>query len=133
MPARRDATVETRAAGFDRHREAALVDETPTHGDAVAPARRGAWIAFREVDFGPGVARVVARVARRRAGGTTLRFRLDDPAGGPTIARLTVPSTGDRHGWTTISAAVRGASGTHDLYLVLGGEASLASFRFERA
>ena len=122
----RDATAEIRAADFDDHRGTTLVDETRARGDAVAPAARGAWIAFRGVDFGPGAGQVVARVSRSRLGEAAIRLRVD----GRPIGRLRVPSTGDRYDWATVSAPVRAPAGVHDLVVGFDGQANLASLRF---
>jgi beta-glucosidase len=127
---RRAATAETRAADFDDYDSVALVDETRRSGDAVAPVRETGWILFRDVDLGAGAGRLEARVSRAGAGAAMVRVRLDDPVTGALIGTLVAPGTGDRYAWTLASAALDGAAGVHDLYIVFEGEAALATFRF---
>ncbi|WP_235215253.1 glycoside hydrolase family 3 protein [Phaeacidiphilus oryzae] len=123
---------EVRAVDFDDYERVTLVDTTRESGDAVAPARTGpGWILFREARLGRAARRLTARVSRTGPGDALLTFRRDDPADGPLLGRLSVPSTGDRYAWTTIGTAIDAPPGTHDLYVVLDGEQRLDSFRFE--
>jgi beta-glucosidase len=128
---RRDVTGrETRAADFDDAWRVALVDESRERGDAVASLDGSGWIAFRDVDFGAGVQRFTALVARDGPGFASIEVRLDGPAAGRRVAVAEVPCTGGRYAWTTATATVRGAAGAHDLYLVLTGGVRLARFSF---
>jgi beta-glucosidase len=58
--------------------------------------------------------------------------RLDDPVNGPVIATVPVTSTGGVYNWSTVTAAVSGARGIHDLYLDFTGPAEVATFSFGR-
>jgi beta-glucosidase len=120
------------AADFDDAWRVAIVDETRERGDAVAPVRDGAWIAFRDVDLGAGVDRVDVTACRVGRGRGTVEVRLDGPSAGALLASAEVPCTGGPYEWTSVSAPVRAASGVHDLYLVLSGDIRVARFGFSR-
>lgn len=131
IPPRRVVGREVEAVDFDDYHRIELVDETRTRGDAVGAASPGAWIEFREVDFGDGVERFIAHVAKDDPGSATIQLCLGDPATGPVIGTAAVPSSGGRYTWTTITAEVYGAAGVHDLYLVFsGGGLRLSRFAF---
>ncbi|MGK5555745.1 glycoside hydrolase family 3 C-terminal domain-containing protein [Actinomadura kijaniata] len=129
IPAR-DLTRPTRAADFDDQQNALLVDETKARGDAVG-AGSGGWIKFAGADLGKGVTGIKARAAREAEGGTTVQVRLDRPDG-PLAGTLTIPSTGDRYAYREATAALTGATGRRDVYLVFGGDARLSSFTLTR-
>ncbi|MFF5264999.1 glycoside hydrolase family 3 C-terminal domain-containing protein [Actinomadura viridis] len=129
VPAR-DLTKATRAADFDDHQGAELVDESKVHGDAVA-AGAGDWIAFSGADLRAGVRGITARVAKEGAGDTTIQVRLDGPAG-RLAGTVTVPSTGDRYAYRDLTAAISGATGRQDVYLVFGGDVRVSGFSFTR-
>lgn len=84
----------------------------------------GARVAYRNIDFGNGVSSVTVRAASAGNGGTAT-FYLDSPQGTP-IAIVNLPVTGGWQTWADVSAAVSGASGVHDLYVVYGGGGSSA-------
>ena len=88
------------------------------------------WIAFRDVDFGAGLERFTARVAKQGAGGAAVELRMDGPAAGRRVGSVEVPCTGGRYEWTEVSTPLRGACGVHDLYLVLTGGVRLSRFWF---
>ncbi len=97
-------------------------------GMNVTDLQAGDWIRVRGVDFGSaGAGQVQARVAAAGAGGS-IEFRLD-AADGPVIATVEVASTGGDQTWSTVSSAVTGATGVHDLYLRFEG-AGEALFNF---
>ncbi|GAA1545298.1 glycoside hydrolase family 3 protein [Actinomadura kijaniata] len=129
IPAR-DLTKPTRAADFDDQQNALLVDESKVRGDAVG-ADSGGWIKFAGADLGRGVTGIKARAAREAEGGTTVQVRLDRPDG-PLAGTLTIPSTGDRYAYREATAALTGATGRRDVYLVFGGDARLSSFALTR-
>ncbi|GAA2415133.1 glycoside hydrolase family 3 protein [Actinomadura vinacea] len=129
VPAR-DLARPTRAADFDDHRGAELVDETKASGDAVA-AGAGGWIRFAGADLRSGLRGVKVRAAKESAGGTTVQVRLGGPAG-RLAGTVNVPSTGDRYAYRDLTAAVSGATGRQDVYLVFGGDVRLSSFSFTR-
>jgi beta-glucosidase len=62
------------------------------------------------------------------AGGAgTVQVRLDSPTG-PLVGTATSPGTADRYTHTTVRAALSGASGRHDVYLVFTGDLRLDTF-----
>jgi beta-glucosidase len=130
IPPRAVRGVETRAADFDDQDRTCLVDETRTRGDAVAPAGARGWIAFTDVDLGPGVDGFSALVSTAGRGAGGIQLRLDDPAAGRVIGRLEVPCTRDRYAWTWTTTRLHGAAGVRDLYLVLVGAVRVAAFSF---
>jgi glucosylceramidase len=79
-------------------------------------AADGGTALYKNVDFGTGVSGVRARVASGGNGGT-LEFRLDSPSG-TLIGSVSIPVTGGWQNWQTVSGAVSGASGLHELYVV---------------
>jgi glucosylceramidase len=80
----------------------------------------GDYAVFKNVDFGPGVNGVSARMACNPGDGGncgTVEFRLDG-IGGTLVASVSVPVTSSWQTWTTMSAPASSASGVHDLYVV---------------
>ena len=94
----------------------------PIGGFDLGYSSPGYWAEYRNVDFGSGVSSVQVRVANGNSA-STLEFHTGSPSG-PLIAQATIPSTGGWQAWTTVSAAVSGASGIEDLYVVFGNGAS---------
>lgn len=111
--------------------------QTETTADAgggydVGSADNGDWMHFKSVNFGAGVSNVSVRTAGAGNGGT-LEFHLDSLSGA-VAGTATLPVTGGWQRWTTVSAPISGASGTHDLYLVFKGTRSIANvnwFKFQ--
>jgi beta-glucosidase len=126
IPAR-DLSKDTQAVNFDAYSGISLVDESKVRGDAVG-ATSGNWIKFGDADLRSGARNVTARVARADAGTATIQVRLDDPVTGRLAGTITVPSTGDKYAYTTAAAALTGASGRHDVYLVFGGDLRISTF-----
>jgi beta-glucosidase len=124
----RDLSKPTRAADFDDHGDAELVDESKVEGDAVAGAA-GSWLKFADAGLGRSAGRVTARVAGTSA--TTIQVRLDRPDG-PVAGTLNVPSTGDEYTYREITAPLTGARGDRDVYLVFTGETRLSTFSLTR-
>lgn len=119
-----------RAADFDDHTDATLVDATALAGDAVTPAdpTRPATLLFTSVDLS-GVTRFEAEVARESAGPG--EARLEVRAGDRLLAQLPAPVTGSRYTWTTATAdTTPPGDGLHDLRLTLHGDFRLATFSF---
>jgi hypothetical protein len=82
----------------------------------------GSHIAFLGVDFGAGGGAGASAVAVRMAAiygseGARVDLRLDDPSG-PVIATLFVQASGSYGLFESVYAAVSGATGVHDVYLV---------------
>jgi glucosylceramidase len=104
--------------------------ETETTGDATGAydlgyLSPGAYAVYKNIDFGTGVSQVSVRTASGGNGGTAT-FYLDSMTSSP-IATVNLPVTGGWQTWTNATAAVSGASGVHDLYVVFGGGGSTAS------
>jgi len=90
----------------------------------------GAYALYNNVDFGSSVTKVSVREASDSSSGATATFYLDSPTGTP-IATVTLPDTGGWQNWQTVSAAVSGASGVHNLYVVFTSGANLNWFQFQ--
>ncbi|MEJ3747676.1 glycoside hydrolase family 3 C-terminal domain-containing protein [Actinomycetes bacterium KLBMP 9797] len=120
----RDLRQPTRAENFDGYAGARLVDETKARGTAVEVPASGGWLKFAGARL--DATRLTARVAAPDAGGT-IEVRLDSPTG-PLAGTATVPSTGDRYAYTTVTAPLTAATGTRDIYLVLRGAQRLSTF-----
>jgi len=104
--------------------------ETETTGDATGTydlgyLTAGAYTVYKNVDFGNSVSSVSVRAASGGNGGTAT-FYLDSMTGSP-IATVALPVTGGWQTWATETAAVSGASGVHNLYVVFGGGGSTDS------
>ena len=92
----------------------------------------GAWMHFKNVNFGSGVSRVIVRTASAGNGGTA-EFHLDSTTG-TLVGTATLPVTGGWQTWTTVSAPITGATGVHDLYVVFKGGTSISNvnwFKFQ--
>jgi beta-glucosidase len=118
---------DTRAIDFDDYAGVELVDESKVRGEAVGGSS-GDWISFADTDLRSGARNVSARVARASAGPASIQVRLDDPVNGRLVATIPVPSTGDKYAYTTAAAAVTGASGRHNVYLVFTGDVRISTF-----
>ncbi len=116
------------AVDFDDYTGVSLVDATRVTGDAVTPAGSEATLWFRSLDLS-GAVRVEAEVALAE-GAAGLQFWANDLL----LADVTVPLTGDRYAWTTVSAELPAAAeGVHDLRVTLHGDVRLSTFRFSSA
>ncbi|WP_312882666.1 carbohydrate-binding protein [Streptosporangium album] len=117
------------AVDHDEYDAVAFVDAARVSGDAVRSTAEGAWILFRSVDLGAGVAACAARATGVEGGVITLR--LDDPLYGPVAGALTV-SAGGRYDLAEVRAGLAEADGVHDLYVVFENAGiTLASLAFE--
>ncbi|MFD7923138.1 glycoside hydrolase family 3 C-terminal domain-containing protein [Streptomyces sp. NPDC059740] len=125
IPAR-DLSRPTRAADFDDHHGAALVDETKTRGESVALGE-GCWLSYDDADLSEGPRTLTVRYTREAEGDCRLQVRLDRPDG-PTAADVVLPSTGDRYRHRTVRARLEGARGRRAVYLLLTGDARLSTF-----
>ncbi len=105
------------AVGYDAAHATALCPLTAERGDAVRATRDGAWIAFHDVDLGPGTSEVhITANTTRQA---TVRVRLDDREKGPVVAEIGVLADPDPYAFTEFRAPAEGAHGTRDVYLHL--------------
>ena len=75
--------------------------------------------------------RFTARAAKATPGDGTVEIRLDSPTG-RLVGTATVPSTGDAYTYTPVTAALHGAHGRHDVYLVYGADLRLSTFSLTR-
>ncbi|GAB2755899.1 glycoside hydrolase family 3 protein [Amycolatopsis magusensis] len=122
----RDLHKTTEAENFDDYAGITLTDRTKERGTSVTSAG-GGWIAFRDADLH---ARQLDALVSAPAP-TTITVRTGRPDG-PVLGTLTVPGTGDRYAYVSVSAPLTGAQGRGDLYLVFGGPASLGTFSLKR-
>ncbi|RZU76783.1 beta-glucosidase [Micromonospora kangleipakensis] len=129
IPAR-DLSKTTQAITFDDYSGAKLVDESKATGTAVGGAT-GDWIKFADADLGSGLKGFKARTANADAGDGSVQIRLDG-ANGPVVGTVSVPSTGDKYTYRDVTAAVTGATGRHDVYLVFSGDLRLCTFSFTK-
>ncbi len=116
----------TRAENFDAYSGVKLVDESKAAGTAVGATTAGDWIEFAGSALGQATT-FTARTAKASAGSGSIQIRLDSPTG-PIVGTASVASTGDVYTYATASAALSGAAGTHDVYLVFGSDMRLATF-----
>lgn len=86
----------------------------------VTGIENGDYIKVSNVDLGAGAGMFTASVASDKAGGA-IELRLDS-LDGALAGTLPVSYTGGRDVWQEKTAAVSGAAGVHDLYLVFRGE-----------
>jgi beta-glucosidase len=107
-----------RAADYDDCHGVTLCDESPVDGDAVRATEPGGWLEFREVDLTTAPTRARLRVARPDAEPASVTLRAGDPLAGPVLGLAVVPPTGGRYEFTEVTAALTGAEGILDLYLV---------------
>jgi beta-glucosidase len=113
-----------RAASYDDCSGITLCDETLTDGDAVCAVEPDAWLELRDV-AASGAGQLRLQAARDADGPAEVTLRRDDPLTGPVLARATVPATGSRHEFVSVTAPLAQgaagadqAAGTADLYLV---------------
>jgi beta-glucosidase len=123
----RDLAGTTSAESFDDYSGVLLVDQSKAAGTSVGATGTGQWIKFAGTDLGEGTEAFTASVARAAAGAGSIEVHLDSPAG-PLVGTAPVPSTGDVYTYATTTAALSGASGRHDVYLVFNGDQRLATF-----
>jgi beta-glucosidase len=116
----------TRGADADDYQGTTLVDLSKARGDAVG-AVAGSWLKFADADLGRGARAFSASVSRAAAGTASVQVRLDSPRG-RLVGAATVASTGSVYSYAPLRAALSGARGRHDVYLVFTGELRLGSF-----
>jgi glucosylceramidase len=94
----------------------------------------GAYVVYKNVDFGTSVSQVTVRSASGGTGGTAT-FYLDSMTSTP-VATVNLPVTGGWQTWANATAPVSGAAGVHTLYVVFeaGGDEGVANvnwFQFQ--
>jgi glucosylceramidase len=120
------ATTQIQASSFNDARGLQTEVTTDTVGGYdVGYADDGDYAIYRNVNFPSGLTAVDVRVASAGNGGV-LEFRLDG-ASGPLVGSVTVPVTGGWQKWATVSGAVAGAAGQHDLYVVYRGTTDIGN------
>ncbi|MBB3912571.1 glycoside hydrolase family 43 protein [Sphingomonas desiccabilis] len=88
------------------------------------------YIKVAGVDFGSaGASRFIANVANGVAG-SMLELRLDR-VDGPVIGTVSIGDTGAPGVWEDRQTAIKGAIGTHDLYLLFKGSGDRSLFDFD--
>lgn len=97
----------------------------------IGNATNGSWMMFKNVDLS-GVTGVSARVANGGTTATSLEVRTGSPTG-TLLGTVPVGVTGGWQTWATNSAALSGASGTQDVYLVYKGALNLNGINFTAA
>ncbi|WP_151735257.1 carbohydrate-binding protein [Paenibacillus tengchongensis] len=88
-------------------------------GQNVGYIENGDYLVFNNVNLGAGASGFQARVASANAGGS-IEIRLDSPSG-TLVGTVPVTGTGGWQTWTTKTATLSGATGTHNLYLKFTG------------
>jgi beta-glucosidase len=126
VPAR-DLTKTTRAVDFDDYSGVRFVDESKVRGDAIGATNSGQWVKFADVALGSGARTFSARTAKATTGSGTIQIRLDSPTG-RLAGTAPVASTGDIYAYATTTAALSGATGRHDVYLVFSGDLRISTF-----
>jgi arabinoxylan arabinofuranohydrolase len=92
----------------------------------VSDLHNGDWIAVAQADFEEGAASFGARIRGNAGGAIELRL---DALDGELIGTLEVPANTD---WIELEAAVSGAAGVRDLFMVFTGDDGAALFDFDR-
>lgn len=104
--------------------ETGAVTDTFTNDDTkhvyVTGIEDGDYIKVANVDFGGGAGTFTASAASSKTGGE-IELRLDSKDGA-LVGTLPVTYTGGDELWQDKTAAISGAEGVHDLYLVFRGE-----------
>ncbi len=113
----RDLSAGISAADFDDYGAVVLVDADPVRGDAARATGAGAWVCYRDVDFGVGSVLAVS-VSSQVAGPVGVVARLDDPLDGEAVGGIEVECDGNGYHFVEGSVPVA-ATGVRDLYLIL--------------
>ncbi|POX48863.1 glycoside hydrolase family 3 protein [Streptomyces sp. Ru72] len=120
----RDLSGVTRAENFDDYSATSLVDESKASGTAVSASADGAWLKFADTRLGSGASAVTARLAGAAG---TLEVRLGSPTG-RLVGTAHFDGTSSPYTYDTVTAALTGARGRADVYLVLSKGLRLSTF-----
>lgn len=120
----RDLTRVTRAANYDAYQGIHL-GECVEGGSAAAVNGDKGWLAFCDAELGAGISAVELRAAATE--NAAVEVRLDGPDG-PIAGKCKILAGGEQD-WRSLTCGLTGASGRHDVYLVLDGPVSLGWFR----
>ncbi|MFJ9902791.1 glycoside hydrolase family 3 C-terminal domain-containing protein [Streptomyces sp. NPDC101152] len=119
----RDLAATTRAENFDDYAGVSLVDESKASGTAVSASSDGAWLKFAHARLdGPS-----AFLARVSGAAGTVEVRLGSPTG-TLLGTARTDGTSSPYTYTTVTAALAGAKGVRDVYLVLSKDVRLSTF-----
>lgn len=117
------ATAQIQASSYSS--ESGMASETTSDSTGqydMGYLTQGSYALYKNVDFGSGVSSVNLRAASAGSGGTA-EFHLDSPTG-TLIGTVTLPVTGGWQTWQTATGTVSGATGVHDLYMVIQSSSS---------
>jgi beta-glucosidase len=119
----RDLSAATRAENFDDYSGVSLVDESKASGTAVSASLDGAWLKFAHARLdGPS-----AFSARVSGAAGTVEVRRGSPTG-TLLGTARTDGTASPYTYTTVTAALAGAKGVGDVYLVLSKDVRLSTF-----
>jgi beta-glucosidase len=118
IPAR-DLSRTTRAVDFDDYTGVSLVDTSKERGDSVGGP---GWISFHDSEL-----RRARTFTARVAGAGAIEIRLGGPTG-KRVGTATSPGTADKYTYTSVSTALTGADGRHDVFLVITGDLRVDTF-----
>lgn len=109
----------------DRDRPYIWAPGVTTAGDAqsgvyVTRIKDRSYIKVAGVDFGKGASRFIANV-RNSTPGAKIELRFDRPDG-PVIGTVDVGENVPDSAWQQRTAALTGANGVHDLFLIFRGQ-----------
>ncbi|MHA6480545.1 carbohydrate-binding protein [Paenibacillus sp. strain BS8-2] len=90
----------------------------------------GSWVKYSGVNLGSGFSQLKFRFTNGESTTKTATVRLGSLTG-TQIGTITTPATGGWSNWTEGTAALTGASGTHDIYILFSGATDFDWFRFE--
>ncbi|MWC27829.1 glycoside hydrolase family 3 protein [Paenibacillus sp. MMS18-CY102] len=119
----RSLRAQVKAENYDDY-EGAFLGESKEGYACVELSGVSGWIAFHDTELGAGAQSFQARVASVERGGR-IEVRLGS-AEGTVVGSAEVPATGGAQAWTTVTAALQGAVGRQDVYIVLAGDVRLS-------
>lgn len=128
----RDLTALTQAQNFDDYLSVTLTDQSKASGTSAQSVGADNWISFADSVLPSSVHHLTAQAANAGSSPVHVTVRLDNPTTGPTIAELTVPSTGGHYSYTTVSSTLNGiphGTGPRTVYFVFDGSAELYTFQ----
>ena len=125
----RDLGRETQAQNFDDYQDVTLTDTSKASGTS-ASAVAGGWLAYRDVRLDPATTGIT--VTASSPAGARVTVRLDDPVRGRVLGTVTIPATGDKYAFRTVTADLAKASGKHTVHLVFDAPAVVSTFRLTR-
>ncbi|WP_127530857.1 glycoside hydrolase family 3 protein [Paenibacillus kobensis] len=122
----RDLSIRTNAENFDDYEGVFLGESKEGFACAELTGDSG-WIAFMDAELHSGASSFEVRAASSEQGGR-IEIRLDSP-NGPVAGALDVAPTGGVQQWSTFDAALQGAAGRRNVYLLLTGDIRVSWLR----